>query len=217
MAKIINVVKEGLEQVMSKYSSGGYLSPTEFDNYARIAQIEKLTDELDNALDSSVKTASLSGFKTEPSSFSVTSGKLTKPDDFLAFETAVFNDYSSGSMYAAPFEELTNDKFTFRKGSALEAPSEEFPALTVRDTYLDVLPKSIGSVMLVYIKVPPKPEWNTTLVNNRRVYDETTSVDFLFGEDDIPNLVFRMARLLGIEISAQETYQMVAAETQNKE
>jgi hypothetical protein len=205
---IIDEVYRGVNQLISKYSSGGYLSDTEFNNYAYIVQNEKLETDLQKRKDTTYKSGALSNFKRKVV-VGVNDGIINKPSDFRYFETATSVEFSMGEGYYTLIEELTNDEFNFRLGSELDKPTLSYPCLTDRGIFLEVSPKNLGAVDMTYIINPPKPVWGFAVVNNRKVFNENASVDFTYDQDDVSDLIYRIAKLTGIEISDTFKYQSI--------
>ena len=211
---MIDIVYKLVLQLMAKHITGGYLSPDEFNRYALIAQNQKIDDDI-KQYRSSRNMETISSFVVSNYSLPVVNGIATKPSDYRQFESAYYTDFSSGQPYVCAFEELEGDEFNWRLGSELDTPSLDYPALVVRDTTIEVSPKDIDFVKLTYIKYVPNPEWAfVTPVVSRFVYDPTTSVQFAYGEDDIPDLVNRIVKLAGIEIGDNELYGQASREQQ---
>lgn len=212
---IIDQVFELVKQLAAKNQSGGYLTPDEFDRYALLAQSDKLEFELAKATDTTFKNGSLESFKVNADT-PVVNGIVATPSDYRYFDSARFNNFSSGALTISPFEELTTDEFNFRLGSELDKPTQFYPMLTVRDNEIELSPTSIDIINLNYIKNPLNPIWAYTVVNNRRVFDEANSVDFTFKEEDISDLVYRISILLGIQLRDSDFTQVSMVEQQSK-
>ena len=209
---MIDIVYKLVLQLMAKHITGGYLSPDEFNRYALLAQNQKIDEDIKKYRDTR-NSESISNFLVSDLSVTVSNGVANKPSDYRHFESAYYTDFSSGTPYKCAFEELENDEFNWRLGSELDNPSLDYPALNVRDTTIQVAPREIDFIKLTYIKYVPDPVWAyVTPVVSRFVYDPVNSVQFTFGEDDIPDLVNRIVKLAGVEIGDNELYQQASIE-----
>ena len=59
-----------------------------------------------------------------------------------------------------------------------------------------------------FIKRPAKPNWNFVIVNNKPLYNGNTSTDFELHEAEEIELVYRILKLAGINLRAQEIVQV---------
>ena len=211
---IINKVKELVYQLIAKNESGGYLSPDEFNNYCRMAQNQKLEHELFKRREGTEVSQSLSEFGTT-APLLIVDGFATLPTDFRYPVSASYTNVATGNAHVVPVEELASSEWIYRLSSELDKPDLEYPAYIMRGKgAMEISPKTISFIDITYIVNPPNPIWNYTVENNRRVFAETggedgdgNSVDFLFKEEDIPDLVYRIASMLGLEIRDVEAYQ----------
>jgi hypothetical protein len=206
---IINKVYDILNQLSSKNSSGGYLPVPDFNNYAELIQNQKINFELEHKNSTTFKNEMISDYSKVVSLIS-TNGKALFPDDYRYYNSASY--LNTKTFREAAFEELSGDEWNWRKSSDLDQPSEEYPACIVRDGFLEIAPLSVKSIRLDYIFTPPAPVYGYTVTNGRRVYNESTSTDFVFKEEDIPDLVYRMATVMGIELRDAELYQISKTE-----
>jgi len=77
----------------------------------------------------------------------------------------------------------TSNQITKIRTSTIVPPTTKFPVGEFMDTYIQVYPTSIQTVILTYLRQPNVAKWDFTLVNNRPVYNSATSIDI-----DIPYL-----------------------------
>ena len=64
--------------------------------------------------------------------------------------------------------------------------------------------RNISNVNLSYLSQPPKPVWGYTIVNKRPVFDANTSVDLLWSDVCINDIVIRAMSYVGISIKDNE-------------
>ena len=89
------------------------------------------------------------------------------------------------------------------------------PIYMLREGGFEFAPASIGSALLSYVKVPPAIVWGFTLDGNgRRVYDPTTSVNPVWSDVAILEIVTRALSLVGINLQVGALIQY-AAEIKN--
>ncbi len=208
---IIDKVYDLVNQLSSKNSSGGYLPIPEFNKYCDLIQSQKINFELSKKSSTTFKNEMVSNYSKVISVIS-NNGTALFPDDYRYFNSAAY--LNTKTFRATPFEELARDEWNWRLSSELDQPTEDYPACVVREGFMNVEPKSVKSIRLDYIFNPPAPVYGYTVVNNRRVFDENTSTDFVFKQEDIPDLVYRMCGLMGIELRDGELYQLTSAEEQ---
>jgi hypothetical protein len=210
---IINTVYELVQQLMAKFSAGGYMPNKDFDNYSNLTQQQKLEFDLKVKDRGTYNSENLSLFKVNEM-VTALNGIIQDPEGYRYFDTAFNMDTSTGSAIPAAFEEVTTSEWDFRIGSELDRPSLDYPAMVKRNGYLEIAPKTIQSINLTYVKNPPAPVWGYTVANNRRVYSESASTDFTFDESDIPDLVYRILYMGGVNIRDRELIEVAASERQ---
>jgi len=92
-------------------------------------------------------------------------------------------------------------------GSDLVYPTKENPKLTKYKNYIQVYPRDLRRVDMTYLRMPVTPVWGYTLVNNRPVYDASTSVDFEISEDNLNELVLNSLSYFGMNMREQQIFQ----------
>ena len=188
----------------------GYLSPDQFNNSVNLAQ-NQLMEEIVQAIqgwDENKKRIRLpmgnaqqtiqkiAPFIMRGSNVTVASdGKLTKPAmaNLLAIKM-------SDNM--TPVVRVEHDRVTAYLSSTLD-PVASNPIYTEYDTYYQVYPINIGAVNMDYIKNPAAVKWAYTLVSGRPVYDQPNSVQLLWGEGEVTEIMSRVLFMFGISIQAQ--------------
>jgi hypothetical protein len=210
---IIDKVFKLVDIIAAKDESTGYISSEEKERLGDMAQAKLLDSYLGSKNDSSsINHESVSDFKKEVY-LNVINGVVTKPDDFRLFQTASYVNTSNKGLQFVPFEELRSDEWNWRLNSDLDRPDKDFPALTVRNGQILIEPNTLSSVKMYYIFNPPSIEWKFTIVNGRKVYTDTGTVDFTFGEDEIENLVYAMLELAGVSFREADVVQYAMAES----
>jgi hypothetical protein len=70
-----------------------------------------------------------------------------------------------------------------------------------------------GAVFVTYIKKPLKPNWTYVVVNNKPLYNSTSSVDFELHASEEAELVYRILALAGVAIEKPQLTQLAASAT----
>ena len=82
---------------------------------------------------------------------------------------------------------------------------EDNPIYLLQDTQFQFYPTTTGSAKLSYVRNPPNILWAYTLDgNNRPVYDSVNSVDPVFDDLSIMEIISRALLLIGINLQAQQ-------------
>ena len=213
-----SVVYNTLKDLTNK-DQQGFISPTEFNRFAQIAQLNifnGLFDELKDA-----KKLSRSGFNPmrdksrmkrieEDLSFfskklpvSKASGVFFKPDDLsriISVSTAgsILLDQSTKKPIELCYDEEKIERILI---SNLSAPTEDFPVALVSDN-IHVFPTSINKIEIRYYKYP-EGRLNSTGVrtSSSPTYAEGgTSIDFELPEHYTSDLVYEIGKMIGVNL-----------------
>jgi hypothetical protein len=91
-------------------------------------------------------------------------------------------------------------------------PYQTNPFYLIEDVGFRFYPQSIGSTRLSYVKDPPKVHWGYTLdVNGIPVYNAATSVQCIFDEVAIWDIISRALLICGVNLSAHDVEQYAAS------
>jgi len=203
-------------QFISNKHQSGYISPTEFQNAANLAQ-KQYQDELIDVLigwDASNRKRKypigntqqvikkLSPFIVRLQNEAVSpNGHLTKPADLqnlLSIRTA--NDTNR-------IWRTEEDRVFSHVSSVIDSPSVA-PIFTEYDTYYQIYPVGIGAVNMSYIKIAPEVVYATTLdANGRPIYNQGASTQFLWEDLEMTNIIIRILFMFGISIQANQLIQ----------
>lgn len=213
----ISVVYNTLKDLANK-DQQGFISPTEFNRFANIAQLNifnGLFDELKDA-----KKLSRSGFNpmrdksrikrieedlayfskkiTQPKA----SGKFAKPDDLariIGVTTAgsIMLNQSTKKPIELCYDEEKIERILV---SNLSAPTAEFPVALVSE-FLHVFPTTVNKIEIRYYKYP---ESTTTLgVRNSGLPNYTTDTqrrNFELPEHYTSDLVYEIGKMIGVNL-----------------
>jgi hypothetical protein len=69
-----------------------------------------------------------------------------------------------------------------------------------------------GTVVISYIRTPVNPNWGYVVVNDKALYNSTTSTDFELHASEESELVYRILAYAGFTLKNTDVYQSAAAE-----
>jgi hypothetical protein len=122
----------------------------------------------------------------------ITSGLVTKPTGF----NKLLAMYTPNSYRVYRIEE---DMFAERMQDSIDPIDEANAFFVEQNTNWRVYPTTLTSVLVKYLTVPTDVIWNYTLDGSGRpVYNPTGSVDPLWYNNDIDELVGRAAKIIGV-------------------
>ncbi len=117
-------------------------------------------------------------------------------------------------------EKVTNSKISMLANSLLTAPTKTFPAYSLNNDSITVLPNTInnpGQVFSQYIRYPKDPKWTySTLSSGEPVFDQSQSdyQDFELPVEDEVNLVTKILQYSGMQIREAQVVQFANLEEQ---
>ena len=116
--------------------------------------------------------------------------------------TALYNYYvlSDNTYTERPIEVVRGNDIGNRINSLINTPSLKRPVCEIRDTYIQVWPKTVNFVRFEYLRYPLTAVWAYTLVGTgnqaRPVYDEANSVNI-----DAPHEVMNMLVMMALSFA----------------
>ena len=221
----------------------GFITPSEFNSFAPIAQqnvFNKLFKDItasealrrrnvDPARDKSTlkQIKEDLGVFSKDSTITKASGVFAKPDDFarlISMKTAgdILLDVTSSVMIDPIYDEEKIDRILL---SDLSKPSTSRPVAIVKDN-IQVFPTSINRIQVRYYKQPEGidpttgartvslPKFGFTTSNGKEAYNASTSVDFELPEHYTSELVFEIAKLVGVNLRDPNVYNYGNVESQ---
>lgn len=202
MAKYIEEIHTFVNFLTGKGQTG-YFSPEEIDGavyeaskdlfndrYVQFAQTKRLTDDL-------------SPFKSNPTLLTIdTDGHADKPVDYL-YAVAITSGATNVKV-----EEIEDAFIGNELNDPLCGPEVEYPICAFYDEYIQFYPiTGLSNVKITYLKSPVKPLWAYTIVNDRPVYDDASSVDVEWNAQNIRELTTRTLKYLGVTLREGELVQ----------
>lgn len=217
MSTSINEVKQ-LVDYISRKNNSATLNPEQFNLILHRAQMTKFMELYGNPMDYQVgnpvpKIAyevtqkisdDLRAFKKQPNVILDRSGHLALPSDYVHLISLRYKTGTNVDGVVVPkyvdIKIIDEDKEYYRLGSGIVAPTKKFPIGVLKSDYVQIYPTNITTVQLSYLSQPPKPVWGYTMINNRPVFNAATSVDLLWPDVVINDIVILALSYVGISI-----------------
>jgi len=221
----IDQVYKFIDFTIKKSNAGGYLTPDEFNliiNRAQIQYFNKLYgNQNDYRYDRPVPkiayaitekiSNSLSVFLSDSTTLTIdANGQVNIPSDL--FQTVSITKTISGIDYE--ITRVEQDRVANNLTSAYDAPDTEFPIYTQLRTKFQFYPKNLGSANLYYLKKPTDMVWAYTIVSNRPQYDAANSVQPLWKDMDMNEIIYIALSYVGINLKDGEVSQFAQLKTQ---
>jgi hypothetical protein len=209
---MINDIRNLVHFILNK-ESRGYITPLEFNTFAKQAQQEIVDgyfydynkafvsrDTRINQKEMLKKTKeNLDRFIVEPTPLVFNNGLFTEPDDFYVTINLIYNNKE--------VESVGRDKLWFLLDSNLTAPTTMYPIYVKYDGNYKVYPESIeDGVELIYFRLPKDPNWTYFMVGEDAVFNpsDPNYQDLEIGYDDKMNITMHILRYAGLNIREQD-------------
>jgi len=160
-------------------------------------------------------------------------GMMVYPEDYIHFSKSTYkflkeitvddsssnagcvdcSDPVNGTITTNVIQKTTGvkpvDDFELNKllSSSIVAPTKEYPILAFFENGIQYYPIDLGSAELTYLHRPTKPNWASTMVNNRPVYNAAASTDFEWPEQVFNEIAIRILAFVGINLREAELAQ----------
>jgi hydroxymethylpyrimidine pyrophosphatase-like HAD family hydrolase len=205
----INQFYDIVKFISNKHQQG-YLSPDEFNNAVNIAQ-DQLMEELVNVIQ---------GWDGNKRRVKIVMGNaqqaIQKVAPFIDSDTPTIPNtgiYIHAANIAhllairtgdnkKRIQRVEHDRIYSHLSSQIDQ-IEQNPIYVQYNSYYQIYPENIGQISLEWITDPPAAKWAYTLVSGRPVYDQSNSVQLLWGESEITELISRVLFMFGISVQAQ--------------
>lgn len=218
---MINSVRNTVLAILNK-NNYGYISPNDFNLYAKQAQLELFEDLFyeynyqlikENARQSGTGYANISkGILETIDLFSVTAplahvanNTYTMPVNYYLINKVLAYD-AAGTTLTGEAERVSHSKITLLNSSNLTAPTTTYPAYTTEGQTLTVYPATInvaGQLQAQYIRYPLDPQWTyLNITGGEPVFDasSTSYQNFELPNDYEPDLVNKILQYAGVSI-----------------
>jgi len=221
----IDEVYKFINFIVKKSNAGGYVTPSEFNlliNRAQIQYFNKLYgNQNDYRYDRPVPkisyavtekiSNSLSPFLSDKTTVTIdANGQCTTPTDMIQM-VAVTKEVSGKENEITRVEQ---DRVANNLSSYYDAPDTEFPIYAQLRTKLQFYPKTLASASVIYLKKPTNMAWAFTTVSGRYVYDSLLSVQPLWSDVDMNEVMYIALSYIGVNLKDQEVSQFANIKTQ---
>lgn len=211
---MINSIRNTVMSILNK-DNNGYITPEEFNSFAKQAQLEIFTQYIVD-----FKKSKLQDFKgMETSGYSDVTKQIDQTIDY--FSKNIPLDYADGKFGMPTDWFLMNALYYNQKEiehvdqrqvykllqSNLTAPNELYPAYVMQGDSITVYPDTIiDNVETYYVRYPYDPKWTYTVVNGSPLFNQSASdyQDFELTSADFAKLVLKICEYAGTSIREQE-------------
>lgn len=202
MSLNVNDVYQQVLTIVNKNQVGGYIDSDEFNRYAKLAQLEWFNEAY---LDFGATQNSFDNFAPLQKTSVIilnSDGQITIPSDYYHLSQGSAIKYTSQTTQKeVDIEVVSDSEYGLRNMSSAFRPNKEFPVSVIKNGYIQIYPKDLAlSVTLNYLKLPEDPIWGYTVSNNEKVYDSSTSTDFLVPKQHEQDIVQLIVKSIGTEI-----------------
>jgi hypothetical protein len=210
MAINVNKVYRVVLSILNK-EQRGYLTPDQFNRLGRQAQldlfeksfydynrqltkrnIQGVNSEYGDIADNIEEKIDLFA---ESSTQSISSGSFSAPADLYRTIQLVKTDRLT------EIEKIKKSEYVYLGSSKLTQPSVDFPVYYFDNQQFNVLPNTLTSCVIDYIRRPADPTWAFTVGGSGQyIYDSGNSQDFEIHESDETDLVLKILAYAGVVI-----------------
>ena len=217
---MIDSVRSTVLSAVNK-SNFGYITPDDFNLFAKQAQIDIFEDYfyqyntwinkmnnrqsgtgyadmiklIEEVIDSLSSTATLDPFELDSNIFLL-------PEDYYYVNTIRYN--------SKEIDRVSQDKVLNLLSSNLTSPSRLYPAYTQEGNYVTIYPDTIiEGIKSQYIRIPKDPKWTYTMVDGSPIFNPYVSdyQDFELPLTDEPLIVAKILKYAGMSIREADVYQ----------
>jgi|TARA_R110000744_G_scaffold33725_1_gene79102 hypothetical protein len=192
----------------------GYITPQEFNLFADLAQKEVLEQYFYDVNQWGRNT----GNSTEYSDMlSLLQEKLSELEVRLENETVtsgLFNHRTIADLYklgtivstdsGSEIEQVNNNEWYYMQSAPLTMPTLIRPVYVNRIDGLNIYPSTITDIDISYTRSPAPPTWGYVVVNNKALFNGTTSTNFELHSSEESELIYRILMLAGISMQRFE-------------
>lgn len=225
---MINSVRNTVLSIIDKDNSG-FISPLEFNLYAKAAQLEIFQEYFDNFRKAVLDKNNRRGSKgatdevkdirhkldifAKKVNLSAASGqsRYTLPDDLYMVDSVLCDSDMA--------EEVNKTEFYFLQQANLASPSQTYKIYTRYGGEIEVAPnpESYDVISMAYYRTPVDPKWTyLTTAAGDPIYNASASdhQDFELHPEEETQLIVKILRYAGVSIRAEDV--VMTADTQDK-
>jgi hypothetical protein len=226
---MINEVRNTVMAVLNK-DNNGYVTPEEFNLFARQAQLELFEEYFYDYSRSVVLRNNrrynsgysdipkqteevIDTFTLESAALTYAAGVFTLPTDWYTINAIRYNSLN--------VERVSQTKILNLINSHLTTPTTTYPAYfqngassTATGNTITVYPNTgtdaiVAGVTALYVRYPLSPKWTYSTVGGSPVFNQSAAdyQDFELPESDAPTLALKILQLAGVNIREPEVVQ----------
>ena len=222
---MINSVRNTVLAILNK-NNYGYISPSDFNLFAKQAQLEIFEEyfseyndlvnkenarqsgtdyanqkkALEEAIELFALTSTLTQVAPSTNRFYLPSVTTTGFDYFMLNKVLCYDASGVTRVFKAEAEKVTHGKITMLVNSNLTAPTENFPAYTQEGSVLTVYPATFNlanEIDVSYFRYPKDPKWTfTTLTNGEPVFNQSPGLGYQDFEVPVEDEIKLVAKIL---------------------
>jgi len=222
---MINSVRNTVLAILNK-NNYGYISPSDFNLFAKQAQLEIFEENfsgyndlinkenarvsgtdyanqrkaLEEAIELFAVTSTLSQVASATNRYYLPSVTTTGFDYFMLNKVLCYDASGVTRVFKAEAEKVTHGKITLLVNSNLTAPTENFPAYTQEGSILTVYPATFNlanEIDVSYFRYPKDPKWTyTTLTNGEPVFNQSPGLGYQDFEVPIEDEIKLVSKIL---------------------
>ena len=221
---MINSVRNTVLNIINK-DNNGFITPEEFNSFAKQAQLELFMQYFFDFQQSKVKD--MKGMETSGYSditkqidqtidyfskntdlvYNGTDDKFDLPENFFLLNVLYYN--------GKEVTHVNQEKLYYLLNSNLTAPTETYPTYVMQGNQISVYPTTIvDDINIYYVRYPLDPKWTYTVVNGSPLFNQSANdyQDFELAISDFPKLVVKICQYAGVSIRETEVVQAARAE-----
>tara|TARA_R110002051_G_scaffold159643_1_gene231137 strand:- start:1429 stop:2121 length:693 start_codon:yes stop_codon:yes gene_type:complete len=216
---MIDLVKSTVLTILNK-ENNGYITPAEFNMLANNVQYEIYRDYFENINRDTVRDNrgfSSSGYGNLPfkerqriTKFA-TASSITKSNGVFSLPSNLYFIEQDGVTTASNkvVEEVERSSMAYLQGSSA-APTTAHPVYESMGDSISVLPSTVESINLRYLRKPLKPNWTYMSVGGDPLFNisDNSYQDFELHASEFSNIVNRMLVYFGINLREAQIVQV---------
>jgi hypothetical protein len=213
---MIDSVRSTVLSAVNK-SNFGYITPDDFNLFAKQAQIDIFEDyfyQYNTWINKMNNRQSGTGYadmvKLAEEVIDSLSSTVTLAYDTDKFELPSDYYYVNTIRYGSKeIDRISHDKVLNLLSSNLTSPSKLYPVYTQEGNNITVYPDTIiNNVKSQYIRIPKDPKWTYIMVNGSPVFNQNNDYqDFELPSTDEPLIVAKILKYAGLSIREGDVYQ----------
>lgn len=207
---MINDVRNMVDFVLNK-ESRGYITPLQFNTFAKQAQQEVVDDYFYDYNKSLVGKNSRTNYKEIIKKAKEGMDVFAVPPTSLVFDTVTDLFKAPSDLYTAitlmyndkEIEEIPRDKLSYFLTNTLVGPSVFYPGYIKYNNNYKVYPETIETnVKLMYFRNPKDPNWTYEMISGSPLFNQSKQgfQDFEVGFEDKFKLIVKILKYSGLNI-----------------